>query len=234
MLKENNMKQLENKKTAVQEQIRGFRILRLNEWIKEHPELKMGSNSHVSQLRHGKTAFGDRAARNIEHKWGMPDGYLDGVVPPENNFVSIRCFDAKTYFNQLDREITNKSLITGNDLLRGIDLPRAKFNGLFSHPVSENTIKLLSIQGDTMCPDISNQDVLLIDTSIQRLVGNGIYVFILYDLVYVQRLQATPSGIISIAANPQYENIAITDSMENDLIIVAKCIAKVPFQIQML
>lgn len=228
------MKQPENKKIAVQEQIRGFRILRLNEWIKEHPELKMGSNSHVSQLRHGKTAFGDRAARNIEHKWGMPDGYLDGVVPPDNNYVTIRCFDAKTYFNQLDREIMNKSLITGNDLLRGIDIPRAKFNSLFSHPVSENTIKLLSVQGDTMCPGISNQDVLLIDTSIQSMVGNGIYVFILYDLVYVQRLQATPSGIISIAANPQYENIAITDSMENDLIILAKCIAKVPFQIQML
>jgi len=228
------MKQPENKKNAVQEQIRGFRILRLNEWIKEHPELKMGSNSHVSQLRHGKTAFGDRAARNIEHKWGMPDGYLDGVVPPDNNYVTIRCFDAKTYFNQLDREIMNKSLITGNDLLRGIDIPRAKFNSLFSHPVSENTIKLLSVQGDTMCPGISNQDVLLIDTSIQSMVGNGIYVFILYDLVYVQRLQATPSGIISIAANPQYENIAITDSMENDLIILAKCIAKVPFQIQML
>lgn len=234
MLKENNMKQPENKKNAVQEQIRGFRILRLNEWIKEHPELKMGSNSHVSQLRHGKTAFGDRAARNIEHKWGMPDGYLDGVVPPDNNYVTIRCFDAKTYFNQLDREIMNKSLITGNDLLRGIDIPRAKFNSLFSHPVSENTIKLLSVQGDTMCPGILNQDVLLIDTSIQSMVGNGIYVFILYDLVYVQRLQATPSGIISIAANPQYENIAITDSMENDLIILAKCIAKVPFQIQML
>ena len=181
------MKQPENKKTAVQEQIRGFRILRLNEWIKEHPELKMGSNSHVSQLRHGKTAFGDRAARNIEHKWGMPDGYLDGVVPPDNNYVTIRCFDAKTYFNQLDREIMNKSLITGNDLLRGIDIPRAKFNSLFSHPVSENTIKLLSVQGDTMCPGISNKDVLLIDTSIQSMVGNGIYVFILYDLVYVQR-----------------------------------------------
>jgi hypothetical protein len=228
------MQQTEKNQITVKEKMKKIRMHYLNIWVNEHPHLRMGSDSQVSQLRNGKASFGDRAARNLESKWGMPDGYLDGVIAPDTNFVTISCFDAKTYFNRLDKDISDTSLITGNDLLRGINLPRTQFNRMFSNIAPENAIKLLSLQGDMMAPTITNQDVIFVDTSVQKISGTGIYIFILKNQLYVQRLQVTPQGINAISDNRHYDNFTIIESMEKDLIIVAKCIAVYPFKLEML
>ncbi|RXK33852.1 hypothetical protein BBD39_07370 [Arsenophonus endosymbiont of Bemisia tabaci Asia II 3] len=56
--------------------IKLIRQRRLKEWFSDKT-LPEKEKSYLSQLINGKTSFGEKAARRIEHTYGMPNGYLD-------------------------------------------------------------------------------------------------------------------------------------------------------------
>lgn len=215
-----------------QEKIKQFRINRLNQWIENHPEMKLGYRPYISQLRNGKATFGDRAARNLEQQYGMPDGYLDGADVVESDYITIGYFNINVFLNRNNISVSDISLITKNAMVRRIDLSRSQFGRLFGGYETENAIMFFSLQSDMMTPSISSSDIIFIDSSINRLAGSGIYVFILHNQLYVQRLQVTPEGINSMTDNPNYGNFSIPASEEKNLIIVAKCVGIMPFNIQ--
>lgn len=53
-----------------------IRRRRLKAWFADKA-LPEKEKSYLSQLINGKSSFGERAARRIEHDYNMPSGYLD-------------------------------------------------------------------------------------------------------------------------------------------------------------
>ncbi|MBP2171001.1 hypothetical protein J2125_004193 [Erwinia toletana] len=59
--------------------IREIRRIRLKEWFTGKP-LPENEKSYLSQLINGKSSFGEKAARRIEHDYGMPLKHLDTLM----------------------------------------------------------------------------------------------------------------------------------------------------------
>ncbi|MFA5496134.1 MAG: helix-turn-helix transcriptional regulator, partial [Porticoccaceae bacterium] len=71
--------------------------------------------------------------------------------------------------------------------------------------LSVRSLAVLTARGDSMEPTIPDGSTLLIDTSANTLVQEGIYAVRLDESLYVKRLQRSPGGnIVLISDNPLY------------------------------
>lgn len=80
-----------------EDEVQDLRRKRLADWIKANGgahaickkrDLGKKGESYISQLI-GGYSFGSRAARNMEKKLGIEDGFLDGQVKPSSNVASL-------------------------------------------------------------------------------------------------------------------------------------------------
>jgi hypothetical protein len=60
------------------------RRARLTEWF-AHRSIPEAEKSYLSQLKSGKSSFGEKAARRLERDYGMPTHYLDGMESQERS-----------------------------------------------------------------------------------------------------------------------------------------------------
>ncbi|MCU5774716.1 hypothetical protein N5923_21810 [Erwiniaceae bacterium BAC15a-03b] len=68
--------------------IREIRRTRLRQWFSGQP-LPEKEKSYLSQLINGKSSFGEKAARRIEHDYGMPLKHLDSVSSSDKESENI-------------------------------------------------------------------------------------------------------------------------------------------------
>jgi len=83
--------------------------------------------------------------------------------------------------------------------------------------VSPNNAHALSAVGDSMEPTIRDGDLLLVDTSIDRVSDNGIYIVVLAGLVFVKRLHVRRDGSLVLKSdNPSYpdEDVPAADTAD--------------------
>jgi phage repressor protein C with HTH and peptisase S24 domain len=87
--------------------------------------------------------------------------------------------------------------------------------------VNPSAARILSARGDSMEETIRDGDVLLVDTSINRVKDNAIYVVIYGDMVLVKRIHGRMNGSLQlISDNPKYPAEEVT-SGEVDLLNIA-------------
>jgi phage repressor protein C with HTH and peptisase S24 domain len=83
--------------------------------------------------------------------------------------------------------------------------------------VSPKNAHALSAVGDSMEPTIRDGDLLLVDTSIDKVRDNGIYVIVVDGMVLVKRLHVrTDRSLVLKSDNPQYpaETIQAADTAD--------------------
>lgn len=82
-------------------------------------------------------------------------------------------------------------------------------------------LQIITGRGDSMAPTIENGDILLVDTGIERVVGDAIYALNIGGDLYVKRIQRNlDGGLIVISDNKEYEKMFIPKSdIENVRII---------------
>lgn len=69
---------------------------------------------------------------------------------------------------------------------------------------------LVRVKGDTMTPTMYEGDLLLVDTGVQTIKEDGIYLFY-SDYYFARRIQRSLDGSIAIITdNPQYRNHSLT------------------------
>lgn len=74
-------------------------------------------------------------------------------------------------------------------------------------PASRGGLHVVSVRGESMEPTFKQDDILLIDASIHRIVREGFYVLSYGGMTYVKRVQPTPTGKLCIISdNPQYRS----------------------------
>lgn len=75
-----------------------------------------------------------------------------------------------------------------------------------------SNLAMISGSGDSMTPTFNDGDTLIVDTGINDVSADAVYVLTINDQLYIKRLQRRPDGsILMISDNKQYEPYTITD-----------------------
>ena len=91
----------------------------------------------------------------------------------------------------------------------------------FSHPSNLSTI---TATGDSMAPTIEDGDFLLVDTGIDSIRSDSIYVARVNDCIYVKRFQVTPRGsLLMLSDNPRYKEFEV-DPERDQLCVIGKVV----------
>lgn len=86
----------------------------------------------------------------------------------------------------------------------------------------QEVIKVITIDGDSMQGTIDPGDQVFVDTSVNSLSGDGIYIFAYGDTLHIKRLQMQGERLAVLSDNKKYETWYIDNSNEYKLHIMAK------------
>ena len=90
---------------------------------------------------------------------------------------------------------------------------------------SVTSMVLVRVAGDSMEPDIKNNDVVLIDTSTTAPRPGNLFAIAIEDLIYIKKLDAKPGKLILASANSDYAPLEI--DARSDLLNGIQIIGKV-------
>ncbi|CUW94958.1 putative transcriptional regulator [Agrobacterium genomosp. 2 str. CFBP 5494] len=94
-------------------------------------------------------------------------------------------------------------------------------NWLRSRGINPSTARVLTARGDSMEETIRDGDILLVDTSIDRIKDNAIYVVVYGEMVLVKRVHGRLNGSLQILSdNPRYPPEEVSPG-EVDLLNIA-------------
>lgn len=89
--------------------------------------------------------------------------------------------------------------------------------------INPSTARVLTARGDSMEETIRDGDVLLVDTSIDRVLDNSIYVVVYGDMVLVKRVHGRINGSLQlISDNPRYPVEEVAKGEVDDLKIAGR------------
>ncbi len=131
------------------------------------------------------------------------------IISEDEDTILIPCLDvqASCGFGDLIQEAIGlvKLLKVSKDWIRA----RAPFSNIFK-------LNVITADGDSMLPDISNGDLLLVDRSKTEITTDAIYVIRYEQNLFVKRIQRIPGGVRVISDNyAKYQPFDITgDSLQ--------------------
>lgn len=169
-------------------------------------------HSFVSRLlyednRRHKKNISDKVAEDIERAFNLPQGGLDSTeinneISRENNKITGMRIDL------LDIQASCGSGVSVvkefDNVLKSIEFTHDYAMKLFGRRSIEN-IKVITAKGDSMSPTIKSGANIFVDTSINHFDGDGVYVFVFDDEIYVKRIQITGTEIIVLSDNSLYK-----------------------------
>lgn len=87
---------------------------------------------------------------------------------------------------------------------------------------SASTIKMITVKGDSMAGTFEPRDQIFVDITTNFFDGDGIYVFVLDNQLYIKRLQKQYKRLAVISDNARYETWYLEEDSINGLYIHAK------------
>ncbi|MDD2164754.1 S24 family peptidase [Glaesserella parasuis] len=212
-----------------------IRRKKLTEWFSTR-DIPEKEKSYISQLKSGKSSFGERAARRLESEYGMPSFYLDYDEETESAIVSAISIQ-ETHSHQYPIHLINFKAKAGETGFINTNYPEIIQSIYFSLDglleivgrKSSNGIEMITIPTDSMAPTINKGDVVFIDTTINYYDNEGVYIFAIDDEVYIKRLQKIPGGVYrALSDNKTYEPFDIKREILDTAIILGKFIRVLP------
>ncbi len=85
-----------------------------------------------------------------------------------------------------------------------------------------NTIKMITVKGDSMSETFEPRDQIFVDITTNFFDGDGIYVFVLDNQLYIKRLQKQHKRLAVISDNSKYETWYLDEEAIGGLYIHAK------------
>lgn len=85
-----------------------------------------------------------------------------------------------------------------------------------------DTVKMITVKGDSMSGTFEPRDQIFVDITVNHFDGDGIYVFILDNQLYIKRLQMQYKKLAVISDNPRYETWYLEDNSIDGMFIQAK------------
>ncbi|MFP1762059.1 S24 family peptidase [Lonsdalea quercina] len=85
-----------------------------------------------------------------------------------------------------------------------------------------SAIKMVTVKGDSMAPTIEPGDMIFVDVSVDTFDGDGIYVFVFGNMLYVKRLQMLKHRLLVLSDNAKYQSWHIEDGEQDEFHVIAK------------
>lgn len=189
-------------------------------------------SANISRLETGKQKqFTEQALNNIARSLSVEIADLFTSDAKSNtvykNSVSEGVVQVKDIFRieMLDvRASAGDGLFQGGDVIdviHAIEYDNDKALSMFGGRPATH-LKVINVQGDSMCPTIEPGDLIFVDISINQFDGDGIYVFGFDDKIYVKRLQMIPDKLLVISDNQIYREWGITSENEHRFMVFGK------------
>lgn len=93
-----------------------------------------------------------------------------------------------------------------------------------------NSLKIISVCGDSMSPTLASGDLLYVDISETYFSFDGLYVFTYDDQIFVKRLQKVGRKMLVISDNPAYDKWEITN--DEGLFIHGRVVFSLPMEMR--
>ena len=86
-------------------------------------------------------------------------------------------------------------------------------------------LRVITAEGDSMDPTIRDGDLLLVDTSVQKISGSRIYVLDIDGALLVKRIQQLLDGALSVRSdNPKYKEETVRPTEQRPVHIIGEVI----------
>ncbi len=181
--------------------------------------------SYVSRMlyppsKSGYKRIGDKMVLAIQDALGLPAGWMDGIVeseiPQPSRSYKVEVLDVEASAGAgvvvLDEFIETITAIEYSD-----EEAKRLFGGRPAH-----TIKMITVRGDSMAETFEPRDQIFVDMTVNHFDGDGIYVFILNNQLYIKRLQMQYKRLAVISDNPKYETWYLEENNIDGMFIHAK------------
>ena len=170
-----------------------------------------------------KKNIADRMVSDIESAFNLPRGWLDGLSA-DNDLSDMIINNEGELKNGVKIEVLDVKASCGNGIitdrefasvLRSIEFTPDYAAKLFGRRSTEY-IKVITAKGDSMTPTIKSGANIFVDTKINYFDGDGVYVFVFDNEIYIKRIQVTGTEVIVISDNLVYEKWRLDkNSLEN-------------------
>lgn len=189
--------------------------------------------SFISQIRNGRSSFGENAARNLEEKLGLPHRYFE----PDSELAASVNHDASLNpYNLVKIPILDARAMCGSgaynddnpEILGFHEFPEEylRSKGL---PVNGDGVYIISSDGDSMAPTIPDKTPLLVNTKekdFDSLITGKVYVFCANGSVVCKRIFINLDGTIVLRSdNPDkstYPDQVVTRNVFDDFSVIGR------------
>jgi phage repressor protein C with HTH and peptisase S24 domain len=157
--------------------------------------------SYISQLLNGHRNIGEKAARKIEAKSGLAEGYLDIETQSLQESPSFASSDKYAFIKQYDvKAACGDGYYNGEHIEVKNELAFRK-SWLKETSLQEKHLSIITAHGDSMWPTINEGAILLLNSQFGRLESGKVYALLHNGEVRVKRLFAEFTGAWRIASD---------------------------------
>lgn len=107
------------------------------------------------------------------------------------------------------------------EVLHAIEFTTEHARSLFGNR-SQHDVKVMTVDGDSMCPTIQSGDRLFFDVSVRSFKVDGVYAFVFGQHFHVKRLQMQGLQLAVLSDNPAYKDWYVTEENQDQLYIMGK------------
>lgn len=109
------------------------------------------------------------------------------------------------------------------EVLHAIEFTTEHARSLFGNR-TQNDVKVMTVDGDSMCPTIQSGDRLFFDVSVRNFKVDGVYAFVFGQHFHVKRLQMQGLQLAVLSDNPAYKDWYVTEENQDQLYIMGKAL----------
>lgn len=109
------------------------------------------------------------------------------------------------------------------EVLHAIEFTTEHARSLFGNR-PQHDVKVMTVDGDSMCPTIQSGDRLFFDVSVRSFKVDGVYAFVFGQHFHVKRLQMQGLQLAVLSDNPAYKDWYVTEDNQDQLYIMGKAL----------
>ena len=191
------------------------------------------SQPAIQKMTSGKTS-GSRKMVELAHALGVRPEWLssgvgemriDGNVPSAAQPVSetIDVFRVDVLDLKVSAGPGSFMISEFVEVLHAIEFTNEHARSLFGNR-AQHDVKVMTVDGDSMCPTIQSGDRLFFDVSVRNFKVDGVYAFVFGQHFHVKRLQMQGLQLAVLSDNPAYKDWYVTEENQDQLYIMGKAL----------
>ena len=191
------------------------------------------SQPAIQKMTSGKTS-GSRKMVEIAHALGVRPEWLSAGSGEMRNDGNQ---EVNTYSAAVDNDVFRVDVLDltvsagpGSfmisefvEVLHAIEFTTEHARSLFGNR-AQGDVKVMTVDGDSMCPTIQSGDRLFFDVSVRSFKVDGVYAFVFGQHFHVKRLQMQGLQLAVLSDNPAYKDWYVTEDNQDQLYIMGKAL----------